>query len=631
VSDGWFGGLRVSLLAAGDRARFDVLLDEHHWLGHRMVGETLRYVATDADGRWVALVGFGSSALSCRPRDRYIGWSSEIQFRRLGFVASNQRFCVLPEGRRPNVASAVMSRTLARLSSDWVTVWGHPVLLVETFVDRSRHVGTCYSASSFVRIGQTAGYGRRSGRYVEHGQVKDVYVKTLHRRSVEVLAGPFDHPLLSADPRSCVTSINFNTADLSSLLGVLRTITDPRKPRGVRHDFASTLALCACATLAGNKSLLAISEFASAAPQEILARVGARVSPVTGHRVPPSYATIRRALDLVDPQELDDIVNQWAATQHRLPPHAQHDNGSDTRDRGDGRDDTGDHGDGLCGIAVDGKTLRGARKTDGTRVHLLSAVTHDTKTVVGQRDVNTDKTNEIKVFRPLVARLDITGKVITADPMHAQRKAARFIVGFKSGHYLLGVKANQPAVYNAGVDALDQRDLDRPHHETIQRGHGRIDRHRVWVAPIPAGTRFPHACQLVLVERESSNLHNELTSIETRIYVTDLTAHQANPANLLRLAVGHWSIESHHWIRDVTYGEDLSQIRVGATPRVMATLRNLAISIIRHTAGITTSIAAATRQLARQPNTTLDLLGIPALTPRLCTSRSCAKSWWDAK
>lgn len=122
----------------------------------------------------------------------------------------------------------------------------------------------------------------------------------------------------------------------------------------------------------------------------------------------------------------------------------------------------------------------------------------------------------------------------------------------------------------------------------------------------------------MLVERESSNLQDELKSIEARIYVTDLTPDQASPANLLRLTVGHWNIESLHWIRDVTYGEDLSQVRVGTTPRVMATLRNLAISMIRHTAGITASIASATRQLGRQPDITLDMLGIPALTPRLC-------------
>ena len=612
MSDAWFDGLGVTRLAVGDRARFDAALDEHHWLGHRMVGETMRYVATDADGTWVALVGFGSSALSCRPRDRHIGWSAEIQFRRLRYIAANQRFCVLPEGRRPNAASAVMGRTLRRLSADWVQVWGHPVLLVETFVDPSRHVGTCYGASSFVAVGQTAGYGRRSGRYVEHGQVKDVYVKALHRRSIEVLAGPFDHPLLFADPRSCVAPINFNTADLSSLLDALGAVTDPRKARGVRHDFASTLALCACATLAGNKSLLAISEFVNAIPQETLVRVGARTSPSTGLRVAPSYATIRRALEAVDPQELDDIVNTWAgsqcsqATQTTRPHQRPHDN------RGDGGSGVGDW---LVGVAVDGKTLRGARKDDGTRVHLLAAMTHDTKTVIGQRDVDSDKTNEIKVFRPLVAGLDIAGKVVTADPMHAQRKAARFIVGFKAGHYLFGVKANQPTLYNAGIDALNNRDLDNPHHETIQRGHGRIDRHRVWVVRVPADCRFPHAAQFVLVERESSNLQDEMRSIETRIYITDLTADHANAANLLRLAVGHWTIESLHWIRDVTYGEDLSQVRVGTTPRVMATLRNLAISIIRHTAGAAASIASATRQLGRHPDLILDMLGIPALTP----------------
>lgn len=248
MRDAWFGGLRVAPVAVGDRARFDVELDEHHWLGHRMVGETMRYVATDADGVWVALVGFGSCAFSCGPRDRFVGWSPQVQSRRLRFVASNQRFCVLPAGRRPNAASAVMSRTLRRLSSDWVQAWGHPVLVVETFVDPARHVGTCYGASSFLRVGQTAGFGRRSGRYVAHGEVKDVYVKPLHRHATRVLAGVFEHPLLLADPRSSMAQVDFNTADLSSLLERLEQITDPRAKRGVRHSFASTLMFAACGT-----------------------------------------------------------------------------------------------------------------------------------------------------------------------------------------------------------------------------------------------------------------------------------------------------------------------------------------------------------------------------------------------
>ncbi len=150
MRDTWFTGLDVAPIRAGDWVRFDTELDEHHWLGHRMVGETMRYVAKDSSGEWVALLGFASPALSCGPRDRFIGWSQELQSRRLRFVASNQRFCILPAGRRPNAASAVMARALQRLSTDWVDAWGHPVFLVETFVDPSRHIGTCYGASSFL-------------------------------------------------------------------------------------------------------------------------------------------------------------------------------------------------------------------------------------------------------------------------------------------------------------------------------------------------------------------------------------------------------------------------------------------------------------------------------------------------
>jgi hypothetical protein len=233
--------------------------------------------------------------------------------RRLRFVASKQRFCVLPAGRRQNAASAVMSQTLKRLSADWVEAWGHPVLLVETFVDPSRHVGTCYGASSFLRLGQTAGFGRRSGRSVAHGQIKDVYARALQRHSV--LAGSFDHPLLLTNPRSSVAQIDFNTADLSSLIERIETITDPRHPRGVRHGFASTLVLIACATLAGHQSFVALSEWCDSSSQEVLARLGARISPRTERRVAPCYATIRRAAMAVDPDEFDLIVNTWAGEQ----------------------------------------------------------------------------------------------------------------------------------------------------------------------------------------------------------------------------------------------------------------------------------------------------------------------------
>jgi predicted transposase YbfD/YdcC len=588
-----------------------------------MVGETMRYVAVDSSGEWVALVGFASPALSCGPRDRFIGWSQEIQMRRLRFVASNQRFCVLPAGRRQNAASAVMSRTLKRLSADWVEAWGHPVLLVETFVDPSRHVGTCYGASSFLRLGQTAGFGRRSGRYVAHGQIKDVYARALQRHSVEALAGSFDHPLLLTNPRSSVAQIDFNTADLSSLIERIETITDPRDPRGVRHGFASTLVLIACATLAGHKSLVALSEWCDSSSQEVLARLGARISPCTGRRVAPSYATIRRAAMAVDPDEFDLIVNTWAGEQadrRRQAPAQSGTAGSLTEDEPDttGSEPEGGGGTGagadLVGVAVDGKAVRGARREDGTQVQLLAALRHDTGMVIAQRNVDNDKTNEILAFAPLLEPLDLAGKVVTADAMHTQRKAASFVVG-NAGHYIFGVKENQPRLWNAAIKADQGSDFDHPEHESCQRGHGRIDRHRVWTAPVPSSAGFPHASRYIIIERESSTLNDVRTSIETRYYVTDLAPVDASTEHLFGLTKGHWSIESLHWVRDVTYDEDRSQVRTGTLPRILVTLRNLAIGIIRHTAYRSVNIAAATRQLARQPDVTLDILGIP---PLLC-------------
>lgn len=120
--------LSVRPITPDERVRFDEALDEHHWLGHRLVGETMRYVALNAQGEWLAGIGFGAAALACRPRDAFIGWSDDQHFRRLRYVTNNQRFCVLPAGRRPNLASNVLAKTLRRLPADFERRWGHSVV-----------------------------------------------------------------------------------------------------------------------------------------------------------------------------------------------------------------------------------------------------------------------------------------------------------------------------------------------------------------------------------------------------------------------------------------------------------------------------------------------------------------------
>jgi hypothetical protein len=474
--------LAVRLVRPGEVARFNDLLDEHHFLGHHLSGRVVRYVATE-EGDWVALLGFGSAALSLRPRDDYVGWSDEAKYRRLRYVSNNQRFCVLPGARRPNLASAVLSRTLRRLSGDVEAAYGHPVLLVETFTDPSRHLGTCYKAANFHVAGETSGYGRHNGSWTYHGNKKLCWLYLLRKDAPALLAAPFDHPLLLPAQIRRAHMLDLNTVVIDGeggLFSRLGKLTDHRKPKGVRHQLASILLICAAAMLCGAHNPTEIAEWAAELPDELRLRLHVRRSPSTGLLVVPSLSTVQRTLREVDREALDEIVSETLAGQVA----ASRAKGNGTGARDDGRGERGTTGGGkavkgavtagkagkavtgtgqvtgtatagkgtatadvggaeLRGVAVDGKTLRGAVQDDGRAVHLLSALTHDERVVIGQREVD-HKVNEIKVFRPLLKDLDIEGALVTADAMHTQRGHARFLVKEKHADYFLFVKENQP-------------------------------------------------------------------------------------------------------------------------------------------------------------------------------------------
>jgi len=125
--------------------------------------------------------------------------------------------------------------------------------------------------------------------------------------------------------------------------------------------------------------------------------------------------------------------------------------------------------------------------------------------VIGQANVENDKTNEIVTFPGLIGLLDLTASVVTADAMHTQMNRARLIAG-KGGHLILGLKENRQKLWDAEVEAGNSIDLDHPEFETEHRAHGRIDCHRTWSVAVPQTTTFPHASRFVIVERESSTL-----------------------------------------------------------------------------------------------------------------------------
>jgi predicted transposase YbfD/YdcC len=236
-------------------------------------------------------------------------------------------------------------------------------------------------------------------------------------------------------------------------------------------------------------------------------------------------------------------------------------------------------------------------------VHLFGALDHTSGVVFGQVVVE-GKTNEINAFKPLLERIDITGVLITADALHTQVRHAEYLTG-RGGHYLLTVKRNQPTLHRQLRD-LPWKQVPVAH-RTHDKAHGRVESRSVKLTAVNAGIGFPTAHLAVQVTRRRRPLTGRKWRTETVYAVTDLTFADVRAEQIADALRGHWCIENRlHWVRDVTFTEDHSQVRTGTGPAVMATLRNLAISMHRLTGAA--NIAAACRDVSRHPNRVLRLI-----------------------
>jgi predicted transposase YbfD/YdcC len=389
-----------------------------------------------------------------------------------------------------------------------------------------------------------------------------------------------------ADPSSSIPSAltqlahadPLRLAEAPGLLAYLATIRDPRARTGRRHPLVAILAMAAAAVLTGARSFTAIAEWAADAPQPVRAALGARRD-APDRWVVPAEATIRRTLARVDPEALAAVTGAWLADRDRP-------------------------GQRLRAVAVDGKTLRGANR-DGRRVHLLAAMDHATRAVLAQRQVN-GAPGEVPGFAPLLANLNLTGAVVTADALHTHAGAAEFLVTSKQAHYLFTVKANQPTLLDrcARLAWHNVPVLDR----TCDRAHGRVEL-RTLKAVTVRGFGFPHTAQVIQVTRRVRDQRSRRWRTVVVYAVTSLAHAQASPARLADLIRGHWAIENGlHYVRDVTFAEDASQVRTGTGPQVMACLRNLAIGALSRAGPV--NLAAALRHHARDPRRPLAILGI---------------------
>jgi predicted transposase YbfD/YdcC len=367
------------------------------------------------------------------------------------------------------------------------------------------------------------------------------------------------------------------------LIEVFAEIPDFRRCRGNRHPLPAILSLACCAMLCGYRSYSAIAEWGR--------NYGARIAQALGftHNT-PCAATLHTVFRHVDRDAVEATLGAWAEEVVVSTPSAP--------------------SAGEAAVALDGKTLRGARKQGAPGVHLLSALSHHLGLTLAQQAVD-DKTNEITQVETVLHHLVVQGRVCTMDALLTQRHVAQTIVE-KGGDYVMIVKENQPQL-RADIALVftlppvgDRQETAR----TVDIGHGRIEQRNITTSEALVGySDWPGLAQVFELGRHVITQKTGKERAEVVYGVTSLCPERATPGRLLELVRGQWQIENKsHWVRDVTFDEDRSQVRCGNIPHVMAALRNTAMGLLRWAGH--TNIAAACRQLAAQPAQALALIGI---------------------
>jgi hypothetical protein len=330
---------------------------------------------------------------------------------------------VLPERQRyPNLPSRVLSLCLKRLSADWQEHWGHPVVLVESYVDESQYRGTCYRACGFEAVGLTAGYGRSSrDYYLEHGQPKQLYLRELRPRAMGLLRQGRLPADLAVHEEKISGPCPLRATQLDSLLELFKEFKETRRGHGLRHRQPFVLACAAVAMLMGAGGYEAFEEECKKLSQRQLRALGCRKDPKTNLYRSPSDSTFFRVINRLDAAEFDLRIGQWMMAQEISV---------------------------LQALAIDGKCLRGSGRTDGKALQLLSAVSHRLRLTVAQEPIQ-EKSNEIPAIKPLLQKLPkaaLEGSMITADALHCQQESSRFVTQELGADYLWGLKGNQSGI-----------------------------------------------------------------------------------------------------------------------------------------------------------------------------------------
>ena len=416
---GLLQGVQIRLLQPEERERFDQLMGEQHYLGNaQLVGEQMRYVA-EYQGQWVGLVAWSAGAYGLKLREEWIGWNRSQKKRRLSLVANNSRFLILEGWHEPNLASRLMKLCLQRLSQDWTDLYGHGVLVAESFVDPQQFLGTCYKASGWTLLGQTQGYRRsREDFYLAHNHPKQLWVRELRPGARTVLRGRNTPEALRNVASTQAPECLQTPEQLQQMRRYFEGLSDWRKRKSdfsLSSLIAVSLSAMLCKVPLGQQDLAA---FAADLTVDQMAALRFPRDWTSRHRRyrPPSESSFFRLLSHLNARQLEAALLAWQ--DHVLGK----------------RNPAGDQ------VAVDGKELLNSQGLE-----IASAYSVSDGRWLGSEAV-AEGSNEIPAVQELLRRVELDGSLVTADALHTQTETARIIVQERGADYLFTVKGNQKGV-----------------------------------------------------------------------------------------------------------------------------------------------------------------------------------------
>lgn len=359
---------------------------------------------------------------------------------------------------------------------------------------------------------------------------------------------------------------------LRSLADVFATIPDPRSRHGTRYDLPMLLTCLVAALLCGCNTTEAVGAWCRYERRVLRRLFGPRT------HLTPSGSLYRWLLPQLDAAHLEWALSGWILTTRKLRDHEP--------------------------VALDGKVVCGTGQAGAKGLQLLSVSTHQTGETLIQLPIAA-KMHEIPAAQALLPWLLLDGRVITADALHCQTAFAHAALD-GGADYLLCVKGNQQTLARDILDLFADPTTVCTSATTVDRQHGRREE-RTARASTELNTHirgFPAVGQVVEITRTVTDKWGSHTDVD--YFITSLTPRQAAPRRLLALVRGHWSIETRHYVRDVVFGEDRSQIRTGAAPHIFAALRNAILTLLRRSGR--SAITAARRELAAHPARALRLV-----------------------